>query len=163
MPFRLLASARADFAFAEEVGDFAVSRFNGIGTMGAVFGEAVCVVSAQGTCQRVCRVGRAQQVTVTLYRVFAFQYGNYDRARGHEFHQTVKERLAFVLGIKTARLLNGQVQHFGTDDFEACGFKTRENAADNVFSDCVRFDDGKSTLDCHDYLCKLFCLPDRQV
>ncbi len=41
--------------------------------VGAVLGEAVSVVSAQGTRQGVCRIGGAQQVTVTLYRIFAFQ------------------------------------------------------------------------------------------
>ena len=56
--------------------------------MGAVLGEAVSVVSAQGTRQGVCRIGGAQQVTVTLYRIFAFQNGNHDRAGGHELNQT---------------------------------------------------------------------------
>jgi hypothetical protein len=65
----------------------------------------------------------AQQVTVTLNRVFAFQDGNHDRAGGHELNQTVEERATFVLSIETASLLNGQVQHFGADDFEPCSFK----------------------------------------
>ncbi len=60
-------------------------------------GEAVSVVSAQGTRQGVCRIGGAQQVTVTLYRIFAFQNGNHDRAGGHELNQTVEERATFVL------------------------------------------------------------------
>lgn len=115
---RRLASARANLAFSKEERDFAGSGFYRIGTVGAVLGEAVSVVSAQGTRQGVCRIGGAQQVTVTLYRIFAFQNGNHDRAGGHELNQTVEERATFVLSIETTSLFNGQVQHFGADDFE---------------------------------------------
>ena len=78
---RRLASARANLAFSKEERDFAGSGFYRVGTVGAVLGEAVSVVSAQSTRQGVCRIGGAQQVTVTLYRIFAFQNGNHDRAR----------------------------------------------------------------------------------
>lgn len=121
---RGLASARANLAFSKEERDFAGSGFYRVGTVGAVLGEAVSVVSAQGTRQGVCRIGGAQQVTVTLYRIFAFQNGNHDRAGGHELNQTVEERATFVLSIETTSLFNGQVQHFGADDFEPC--KQRE-------------------------------------
>src|SRR5690606_5354202 len=117
---KLLASARAHFAFSEEERDFARSRFNRVGTVGAVLGEAVCIVGAQSTCQRVVRVGCTQQIAVTLYRVFAFQYGYHDWARGHELDQTIKEWATFVLSVKTASLLNGQVQHFGANDLKPC-------------------------------------------
>lgn len=60
---------------------------------------------------------------MTLYRIFAFQNGNHDRAGGHELNQTVEERATFVLSIETTSLFNGQVQHFGADDFEPCSFK----------------------------------------
>ncbi|WP_250668973.1 hypothetical protein [Escherichia coli] len=30
-----------------------------------------------------------QQIAVTLNGVFTFQHGNHDRARGHEFNQTI--------------------------------------------------------------------------
>ncbi|ABV11430.1 hypothetical protein CKO_00266 [Citrobacter koseri ATCC BAA-895] len=125
--------------------------------MGAVFGEAVRVVGTQGARQRVSRVGCAQQVAVTLHGIFAFQYGNHDRARGHELDQTVEERFTIVLGIETARLLNGQVQHFRTDNFEPCCFKARKDVANNVFCHRIWFDDGKSTFNRHDYLCNVFC------
>ncbi|STW79916.1 Uncharacterised protein [Klebsiella michiganensis] len=95
--------------------------------------EAVSVVCAQGTRQRVRRVGCAQQVTMTLNRIFAFQHGNHDRAGSHEFNQTVKERATFVLSIEAASLLNGQMQHFGANNFEPCSFKARKDAANNVF------------------------------
>lgn len=115
---RRLASARANLAFSKEERDFASSGFYRIGTMGAVLSEAISVVSAQGTGQGVRRVGGAQQVTVTLNCIFAFQDGNHDRAGGHEFNQAIEERTTFVLSIETASLLNGQMQHFGADDFE---------------------------------------------
>ena len=34
--------------------------------MGTIFGQAVSVISAQSTGQCVCRIGRAQQIAVTL-------------------------------------------------------------------------------------------------
>ena len=87
---KLLTGARAHFAFAKEISDFASGRFDGIRTVGTVFGQAVSVISAQSTSQCVCRIGRAQQIAVTLNGVFTFQHGNHDRARGHEFNQTIK-------------------------------------------------------------------------
>ncbi len=48
---RRLASARANLAFSKEERDFAGSGFYRVGTVGAVLGEAVSVVSAQGTRQ----------------------------------------------------------------------------------------------------------------
>ena len=45
---RRLASARANLAFSKEERDFAGSGFYRVGTVGAVLGEAVSVVSAQG-------------------------------------------------------------------------------------------------------------------
>nr|VXZ81748.1 Uncharacterised protein [Klebsiella pneumoniae] len=80
---------------------------------------------------------------MTLYRIFAFQNGNHDRAGGHELNQTVEERATFVLSIETTSLFNGQVQHFGADDFEPCSFKAGKDAANNVFCHRVWFDDGK--------------------
>ncbi len=128
--------------------------------MGAVLGEAVSVVCAQRTRQRVRRVGCAQQVTMTLNRIFAFQHGNDDRTGSHELNQTVKERATFVLSIEAASLLNGQMQHFSANDFEPCSFKARKDAANNVFCHRVWFDDGKSTFNSHDNLfiyVVLFC------
>ncbi|VUS80594.1 hypothetical protein SPARK1531C2_05749 [Klebsiella grimontii] len=89
---------------------------------------------------------------MTLNGVFAFQNGDHDRAGSHELNQTVKERATFVLSVETASLFNGQVQHFGADDFEPCSFKARKDAANNVFCHRVWFDDGKSTFNSHDYL-----------
>ena len=149
---RRLASARANLAFSKEERDFASSGFYRVGTVGAVLGEAVSVVSAQSTRQGVCRIGGAQEVTVTLYGVIDLQYGDHDGGGGHELNQTVEERATFVLSIETASLFNGQVQHFGADDFEPCSFKAGKDAANNVFCHRVWFDDGKSTFNSHDYL-----------
>ncbi|MNY17252.1 hypothetical protein D3C86_1505580 [compost metagenome] len=125
--------------------------------MGAVFGEAVRVVSTQGASQCVSRVSCAQQIAVTLYCVFAFQYGNHDWTGSHELNQAVEERFAVVLSVETASLFNGQMQHFGANDFEPCRFKASKDAANNVFCHRVWFDDGKSTFNSHDYLCYVFC------
>ena len=85
--------------------------------MGAVLSKAVSVICAQRACQRICRVGCTQQIAVALYGIFAFQHRNNDRTRGHEFNQTVKERLAIMLGVEAARLLNGQVAFSGKKPF----------------------------------------------
>ncbi|AAN81490.1 Hypothetical protein c3040 [Escherichia coli CFT073] len=154
---KLLTGARAHFAFAEEISDFASGRLDGIRTVGTIFGQAVSVISTQSTGQCVCRIGRAQQIAVTLNSIFTFQHGNNDRARSHEFNQTIKERFSIVFSIKATSLFNGQVQHFGADNFEPCSFKARKDTTNHVFCYRVRFDDGKSTFNSHFYLCKLFC------
>jgi hypothetical protein len=74
--------------------------------------------------------------------------------RSHELNQAVKEWATFVLSVETASLLNGQVQHFGANNFEPCRFKASEDAANNVFCHRVWFDDGKSTFNSHDNLCQ---------
>lgn len=48
--------------------------------------------------------------------------------------RAVKEWATFVLSVEAARLLNGQVQHFGANNFEPCRFKASEDAANNVFA-----------------------------
>ncbi|STU63968.1 Uncharacterised protein [Klebsiella pneumoniae subsp. pneumoniae] len=130
---RRLASARANLAFSKEERDFAGSGFYRVGTVGAVLGEAVSVVSAQSTRQGVCRLVAPSRSRGDAVPHFRLPERNHDRAGGHELNQTVEERATFVLSIETTSLFNGQVQHFGADDFEPCSFKAGKDAANNVF------------------------------
>lgn len=154
---KLLTGARVYFVFVKEISDFASGRFDGIRIVGIVFGQVVSVISAQSISQCVCRIGRVQQIAVTLNGVFIFQYGNYDRVRGYEFNQIIKERFFIVFSIKVTCLFNGQVQYFGVNNFEFCSFKARKDIINDVFCYRVRFDDGKSTFNSYFYFCKLFC------
>ncbi len=101
--------------------------------MGTVFGQAVSVISAQSTSQCVCRIGRAQQIAVTLHG-FSPSSTETTIGRGHEFNQTIKERFSIVFSIKATCLFNGQVQHFGADNFEPCSFKARKDITNDVFA-----------------------------
>ena len=116
---KLLTGARAHFAFAEEISDFASGRFDGIRTVGTIFGQAVSVISTQSTGQCICRIGRAQQIAVTLNSIFTFQHGNNDRARSHEFNQTIKERFSIIKPNAVAKNVIGSI--FAR--FETAGFK----------------------------------------
>ena len=44
-----------------------------------------------------------------------------------------------------------QMRHFGSHHLQTGGFKTCVNLADDVFSDGVGLDDGKSPFDCHEF------------
>ncbi len=52
-------------------------------------------VSAQGTRQGVCRIGGAQQVTVTLYRISPSRTETTIGPEVYELNQTVEERATF--------------------------------------------------------------------
>jgi hypothetical protein len=41
------------------------------------------------------------------------------------------------------------LSHTRSDDLQASAFKTAVDLADNVFSDCVWFDDRQGAFDCH--------------
>jgi hypothetical protein len=56
-----------------------------------------------------------------------------------------------------------QVRHTGSDHFQASGFETGVDLANDVLGDGVWLDDGESAFDGHDFSCyksifKQFCL-----
>src|SRR3546814_12244064 len=72
-----------------------------------------------------------------------------NRTGGHESNQLTEEAALAVLSVETFGFSLGQLLHFRSYNAQASVFEAGNDLADHVFSNGVRLDDGKHTLNSH--------------
>src|SRR5207253_2991438 len=137
------------FSSCEKVRDFASGSGFGVRTVHSVGVDGISEVSADGAGSSFFRVGSAHQLTVQSDSVFAFQNLNDNRTGDHESNQVTEETTSAVLSVKAFSFSFGQLLHFRSYNAQASFFETGDDLASHVFCNCVRLDDGESTLNSH--------------
>ncbi len=109
--------------------------------MHSIFINAVGKIGSYGSGCGLFRVGSAHYFSVFKNCIVTFEYLHNDRARDHKSNQILEKAALFVFSIKSFSLRLCQVQHFGSNNFQAVFFKTAIDFTDNIFCYSIRFDD----------------------
>jgi hypothetical protein len=142
MPILLLQIQRA-----EEVMQLYLGGFGRIGAVNAVALDTLREKFTDGALRGVCGICRSHNFAQLHDGVFSLERHHDDGSFGHEFYEAGKEWPLAMHSVETFGLPLIHARHAQRQNFEACLFDDRKDAARMTLGHGVRFDNRKRSLD----------------
>lgn len=127
-------------------GNFSLGGFDRIGTVGEIFPVGQGIVASDGAGRSLPAVGRAEQGTYDLDRLFALDDHGNRGARDDEIPQRRVEVPFQVLGVMLIRELTIHLPQLHLGDTQAFGLEPAEHRTDQAPADGVWFQQHEGSL-----------------
>ena len=147
-------TAGVDVHLREEESDFNGSCFRAVGAVNSVSVDRLSEVGSDGALGSLLRVGSAHEFTILHDGIFTFENLNLNGTGNHEVNQIFEEGAFTVNSVESFGFLAGKPLHFGSNNLEVVRFKAGVNLTDNVFGNCIGFNNLKCAFNSHFNLLK---------